>query len=105
VPIGLHRDIELAYAPAATRTTDLDAGDYVNLTTYAAANNDWGYINNCASFAGRGWRTVTGEALSYTNFIGIPNPSSLGAGIVAANGGGPGVLVAGPAAAGGSSSW
>ncbi|MFY9269856.1 MAG: DUF4157 domain-containing protein [Candidatus Manganitrophaceae bacterium] len=106
VPIGLHRDIELGYAAAATRTTALDAVDYTALTTFAAANNSWGYINNCASFAARGWQTVTGEALSYTSY-GIPNPSALGAGIVAANGGAVGVLAAAPAPAGGSStgSW
>lgn len=100
-PIGLHRDRELTYAPAATRSTACDATDYAALTTFAAANNSWGYTNNCASFAARGWMTVTGEGVSYTTAF-IPNPSALGAGIVALNGGTAGVLA--PAAAGGSSS-
>jgi len=86
-PIGLHRNLELGYTAAATRTASIDAADHGTLTGFAAANNSWGYINNCASFAARGWRAVTGEALSYTNWLGIPNPSSLGAGITAANGG------------------
>lgn len=103
-PIGLHRDLELAYVAAASRTTTLDAGDYANLTTFAAANNAWGYINNCSSFAARGWYSVTGESLAHRT-VGIPNPSALGAGIVAANGGTVGVLPAAPAAAGGSSSF
>jgi hypothetical protein len=102
-PIGLHRDLELGYTPAATRTTALDAGDYTALTGFASANNDWGYINNCASFAARGWRTVTGESLSHTS-LRVPNPSALGAGIVAANGGTTGTLVATPPKPS-SSSW
>jgi hypothetical protein len=95
-PIGLHRDLELGYSPAATRITDLDATDHGALTSFAAANNDWGYINNCATFAARGWRAVAGESLSYRT-IGIPNPSALGKGIVDANGGTTGVLPATPA--------
>jgi len=86
-PIGLHRDLEVGIPYAASRTTDLDGTDYSSLTSFAAANNAWGYINNCASFAARGWAAVTGESLSYRNWIGIPNPSSLGAGIQSANGG------------------
>jgi hypothetical protein len=96
-PIGLYRDLELGYPPAASRTTDLDATDYSALASFAAANDDWGYINNCASFAARGWLAVTSESLSYTS-LGIPNPSALGNGIVAANGGTAGVLPAAPAA-------
>ncbi len=107
-PIGLHRDLELGYTPAVIRSTALDASDYTELTSFTAANNDWGYINNCASFAARGWRAVTGELLSYTNWLGIPNPSSLGAGIVTANGGKTGTLATtasgtGPSSSGGSS--
>lgn len=97
-PIGLHRDIELGYTPAATRTTDLDSTDSGALSSFASANDSWGYINNCASFAARGWRSVAGESLDYTS-LGIPNPSALGEGIVAANGGTTGVLPATPAAA------
>ena len=96
-PIGLHRDIELGYTPAATRSTDLDSGDYSALTSFATANDDWGYINNCASFAARGWKAVSGESLDYTSG-GIPNPSALGSGIVKANGGATGVLPAAPPA-------
>jgi hypothetical protein len=102
-PIGLHRNLELGYTPAAIRSTALDTTDHTALTTFAAANNAWGYINNCASFAARGWRGVTGESLSYST-IGIPNPSALGAGIVAANGGATGVLPAAGTAARPSSS-
>ena len=107
-PIGLHNNIELGYVASATRTTNLDAADHVALMNFAAANNRWGYINNCSSFAARGWRAVTGERLSHKT-LGIPNPSSLGAGIVAANGGVNGVLlnapiIAGPASSSGSSS-
>jgi len=97
-PIGLHRDLELGYRPTATRTTDLDSGDQSALTSFAAANNTWSYTNNCASFAARGWRSVSGESLDYTT-LGIPNPSALGAGIVAANGGTTGILPTTPAAA------
>lgn len=85
-PVGLHRNLELSYTAAASRTAPLDSADHANLTSFAAANNSWGYINNCASFAARGWRAVTGESLSHT-WLGIPNPSSLGAGILSANGG------------------
>lgn len=85
-PVGLHRNLELSYTAAASRTAPLDNADHANLTSFAAANNSWGYINNCASFAARGWRAVTGESLSHT-WLGIPNPSSLGAGILSANGG------------------
>lgn len=85
-PVGLHRNLELSYTAAATRTAPLDSADHTSLTSFAAANNSWGYINNCASFAARGWRAVTGESLPHT-WIGIPNPSSLGAGILSANGG------------------
>lgn len=85
-PVGLHRNLELSYTAAASRTAPLDNADHANLASFAAANNSWGYINNCASFAARGWRAVTGESLSHT-WMGIPNPSSLGAGILSANGG------------------
>jgi hypothetical protein len=100
-PIGLHRDLELGYRAAATRRTDLDAGDYSSLTSFASANNSWSLTNNCASFAARGWEAVTGESLSYTTAF-IPNPSALGAGIVAANGGSTGVLSTAPPARGSS---
>lgn len=102
-PIGLHRNLELGYTPVATRSTALDTTDHTALTSFASANNSWGYINNCASFAARGWRAVTGESLSHST-IGIPNPSALGAGIVAANGGATGVLPAAGTAARPSSS-
>jgi hypothetical protein len=92
-PIGLHLNLERGYPYRASRSTPLDSGDYSSLTSFASANNDWGYINNCASFAARGWRTVTGESLSYTSAL-IPNPSALGEGIVSANGGATGVLPA-----------
>lgn len=84
-PIGLHRDLEVGNAYAARRCTDVDATDVAALNSYATANDDWGYVNNCASFAARGWLSVTGESLSYTS-MGIPNPSALGAGISAAGG-------------------
>ena len=87
-PIGLHRNLELSYTPAASRTTNIDSTDRSNLTAFVGTNNDWGYINNCASFAARGWYAVTGESLSHTTWS-IPNPSALGSGIVAANGGAP----------------
>lgn len=101
-PTGLYRDRELTYHVAASRSTALDAVDHTALTTFAAANNSWGYLNNCSSFAARGWQAVTGEALAHTTW-GIPNPSALGTGIVAAGG----VLAVGPAPApaGGSSSF
>ncbi len=107
-PIGLHRDEELAAFPAAERKTDIDAGDYSTLSSFVIANNAWGYMNNCASFAARAWNAVTGELLTYTNSLGIPNPSSLGAGIVAANGSTKGILpttapLTGPSSSGGSS--
>ncbi len=107
-PIGLHRNLELGYTPAATRTTAIDATDHTALSGFISTNTGWGYLNNCASFAARGWHSVTREALSYTNSIGIPNPSSLGAGIVAANGGATGTLAhgatgTGPSSSGGSS--
>jgi hypothetical protein len=105
-PIGLHRDLEVGFSYAATRSTSLDSLDLSNLGTFSGANNSWGYINNCASFAARGWQAVAGESLSYKTF-GIPNPSALGTGIVAANGGTSGVLPATtppPAPGGGSSS-
>lgn len=102
-PIGLHRNLELGYSAAATRTTPLDSGDFSSLTSFAAANNAWGYINNCASFAARGWQAVTSESLSYKS-LGIPNPSALGAGIFAANGGATGTLPATTTATTGSSS-
>ena len=107
-PKGLHRNLELGYTPAAIRRTNLDAGDYTALTSFVAANTDWGIFNNCASFAARGWRAVTRELLSYTNWLGIPNPSSLGEGIVAANGGRAGTLATtvpgtGPSSSGDSS--
>lgn len=86
-PIGLYRDLEVGRSFAASRTSDIDSSDQGKLTSFASANNSWSLFNNCASFAARGWLTVTGESLSYTNSLGIPNPSSLGAGIKAANGG------------------
>ncbi len=101
-PKGLYRDRELTYTAAAIRTTNLDSTDHTNLTSFAAANADWGYINNCASFAARGWRNVTGESLAYKSGF-IPNPSALGAGIVAANGGATGTLPTTTPATGGSS--
>jgi len=93
--IGLNRDLELTYPFAASRSTALDSADQAGLVSFAAANDSWGYINNCASFAARGWRSVAGESLSYTT-LNIPNPSALGSGIVSANGGTTGVLVATP---------
>jgi hypothetical protein len=100
-PIGLYYDQELAYPIAAGRTTNCDATDKASLDSFATANNAWSLTNNCASFAARGWMTVAGEALAYTTAF-IPNPSALGAGIVAANGGTAGTLAVGPG--GGSSS-
>ncbi|NTV63526.1 MAG: DUF4157 domain-containing protein [Oscillochloris sp.] len=103
-PIGLHRDLEIGAPYAASRMTDLDAADYGGLTSFAASNNVWTLRKNCAWFAANGWNTVTGESLSYTSLF-IPNPSALGAGIVAANGGTTGgVLAAGAPAGGGGSS-
>lgn len=92
-PIGLHRNLEVGFPTAATRTTDLDATDYAALGTYATANNAWSLTNNCASFAARGWMSITGESVSYTSAF-IPNPSALGAGIVALNGGATGGTLA-----------
>jgi hypothetical protein len=93
-PIGYHANLELGRAGAAERATALDATDLGNLNTFIGANNAWSYINNCSSFAARGWAAVTGEWLAYRS-LGIPNPSALGVGIVAANGGTTGVLPAG----------
>jgi hypothetical protein len=95
-PYGLHRDRELGNSPKAKRCTDIDAADVTKLDSFATSNNSWSYMNNCASFAARGWLAVTGESIPYTT-IGIPNPSALGKGIVAKGG----VLAAG--AGGGSS--
>ena len=82
-PIGLHRDLEVGFNYKASRCTDLDAEDLSSLESFADSNNSWSMTNNCASFAGRGWATVTGEPVNYSNLIGIANPSSLGAGIQA----------------------
>lgn len=98
---GLYRDLELGRAFSSERATDLDAADYGNLTSFATANDTWGYLQNCAWFAARGWRAVTGESLSYQTAGFIPNPNALADGIDAVGGG---VLAAAPAAAGGSSS-
>jgi hypothetical protein len=84
-PIGLHRNIETGYSAAASRCTDLDATDKTALDDFASSNNSWGLFNNCASFAARGWLSVTGESIPYTSY-GIPNPSALGTGIIAAGG-------------------
>lgn len=84
-PIGLHRNLEVGRAFKARRCTNVDAADVTKLDSFATSNNAWGYTNNCASFAARGWLAVTGESLSYTS-LGIPNPSALGAGITAAGG-------------------
>lgn len=92
--IGYNRNLEMGSPAGAKRTTDLDATDLAAFRTFCGANDSWGYINNCSSFAARGWRTITGERLAYKT-IGIPNPSALGVGIVAANGGATGVLPAG----------
>ncbi|MBE9199610.1 MULTISPECIES: DUF4157 domain-containing protein [unclassified Nodularia (in: cyanobacteria)] len=92
-PIGYYSDKEVGRAAAAERATNLDATDLGNLNGYIVGNNRWSYINNCASFAARGWKTVTNESLAYKS-LGIPNPSALGVGIVAANGGTAGVLPA-----------
>jgi len=97
-PIGLHRDLEVGAPYKASRATELDSGDLSSLTSFASANNAWTYTNNCASFAARGWLAVAGESLSYTSMW-IPNPSALGAGIVAANGGATGTLPTAPVAA------
>ncbi len=93
-PIGYHANLEVGRAGAAVRSTDVDAADIGNLNTFIGANNAWGYFNNCSSFAARGWKDVTNESLAYKS-LGIPNPSALGVGIVAANGGTTGVLPAG----------
>ncbi|WP_160148495.1 DUF4157 domain-containing protein [[Leptolyngbya] sp. PCC 7376] len=87
-PIGYHRDIELGFTGGyqAERGTNVDNTDVNNLHTFIAANQSWGMINNCSSFAARGWKAVTKERLAYKSW-GIPNPSALGVGIVAANGG------------------
>jgi hypothetical protein len=84
-PIGLHRDLEAGKAGKARRATDIDAADLAKLDAFATSNNAWSFTNNCASFAARGWLAVTGESLAYTT-AGIPNPSALGKGIVAAGG-------------------
>jgi hypothetical protein len=102
-PIGLHRDLEVGFGFAASRCTDLDATDKGALDSFAAGNNAWSLLNNCASFAARGWQSVTMESLDYTS-MGIPNPSALGAGISAANGGPIGVLAPAGAPAGAGSS-
>ncbi len=92
--IGYHANKEVGRAAAAERTTDIDGTDLGDLNTFVANNDAWSYINNCSSFAARGWKTVTNESLAYRS-LGIPNPSALGVGIVAANGGATGVLPAG----------
>lgn len=102
-PKGLYRDREVGRPFAARRCTDVDAADVAALNTFAAGNNSWTLTNNCSSFAARGWYAVTGEGIDHTS-LGIPNPSALGAGITAANGGATGVLpVGGPGASSGSS--
>lgn len=93
-PIGYHANLEVGRGAAAMRSTDVDATDLGNLNTFIGANNAWGYLNNCSSFAARAWKDVTNESLAYKT-LGIPNPSALGVGIVAANGGTTGVLPAG----------
>lgn len=93
-PKGLYRDREVGRAFAAKRCTDVDAADVTALNTFAAGNNTWTLTNNCSSFAARGWYAITGEGIDHTT-MGIPNPSALGAGITAANGGATGVLAAG----------
>ncbi len=93
-PIGYHANLEVGRGASASRSTDVDAADLGKLNTFIGANNAWGYFNNCSSFAARGWKDVTNESLAYTS-LGIPNPSALGVGIVAANGGTTGVLPAG----------
>jgi hypothetical protein len=84
-PIGLHRNAEAGYSPSASRCTELDATDKTALDNFASSNNSWGLFNNCASFAARGWLSVTGESIPYTSW-GIPNPSALGTGIIAKGG-------------------
>jgi len=84
-PIGLHNNLERGQAHKARRCTDVDAVDVAALGGFRGSNDSWSYVNNCASFAARGWLAVTGESLSYTT-VGIPNPSALGAGITAAGG-------------------
>ena len=84
-PIGLHRDLEVGRPADATRCSDLDATDKTALDNFVSSNTSWGMINNCSSFAARGWLAVTGEHLNYTSF-GIPNPGKLGKSIVAAGG-------------------
>lgn len=93
-PVGYHRNLEVGRSGAAQRATDVDSADLNTLNTFIAGNNSWGYINNCSSFAARGWKAVTNESLAYRS-LGIPNPSALGVGIVAANGGTTGVLPSG----------
>jgi hypothetical protein len=79
-PIGLHRDLEVRLGFIANRCTEVDATDVTALNSFAVSNNAWSLTNNCASFAARGWRQVTGESIPHTSFF-IPNPSALGAGI------------------------
>lgn len=79
-PKGLYRDRELGQAAAARRCTDIDAGGLNKLEAFANSNNAWSLTNNCASFAARGWKEVTGEHIPHRS-LGIPNPSALGAGI------------------------
>ncbi|AFY54255.1 hypothetical protein Riv7116_1708 [Rivularia sp. PCC 7116] len=92
--IGYNRNFECGRNARAERATDVDNTDLGNLNNFIAANDKWTYLNNCSSFAARGWRAVTKERLAYKSLGFIPNPSALGVGIVAANGGTTGVLPA-----------
>lgn len=84
-PIGLHTNLEVGRPFKARRCTDVDAVDVASLGTFRGANDSWSYVNNCASFAARGWLAATGERVAYTT-VGIPNPSALGDGITKAGG-------------------
>ena len=43
-----------------------------------AQRNEWGYLNNCSSFAGETFEAVTGTRVSADDYFGIDTPRALG---------------------------
>lgn len=77
-PTGLNVDREKKdnMIASSSRSTDVDKEDKSTLDDFVSLDPGWTLINNCAAFAARGWREVTGESLNYKT-SGIPNPRAL----------------------------
>ena len=80
---GLHENVEKdrvkqgGYIGRVSVSVHISDEQESSLKEFIQKNNDWGLLNNCASFAARAWVAAGQEALNYKSLFFIPTPIAL----------------------------